>query len=247
MNSTIPPLTDEWIPHASTETTLSASLQNSSEILPCATGDNDIPTYKDISTIPFYKILSRGMVACWYSHLQVLRKLALSLSTTVAYDDDWDGREGVAIVFEDDIDVESDIERRLKDMWSDLPKDWDMLFLGHCWSDESVNPPVSPSSPIHLSNAPKCTHAYAVSPRGAHRLLLHLTYPPFAFSRALDQAFAHLIRSGRINAYSVVPSIVIQRKERNDSDIWATSEGSTWRETLQHSAFEAMGNNSVLL
>ncbi len=113
---------------------------------------------------------------------------------------------------------------------------------GHCWSDESTKPPISPSSPIHPSTGPKCTHAYAVSPKGARRLLLHLTYPPFAFSRALDQAFAHLIRSGRINAFSVVPSIVIQRRERNDSDIWATSEGSGWKEMLKLSAFDEIEN-----
>ena len=39
-------------------------------------------------------------------------------------------KDVAAIIFEDDIDVEVDIERRLKDMWSDLPDDWDMLFLG---------------------------------------------------------------------------------------------------------------------
>ena len=41
---------------------------------------------------------------------------------------------------------------------------------------------------------------------------MHLQYPPFAFSRAIDQAFAWLIQSGRLKGFSVVPSLVVQRK-----------------------------------
>ena len=129
--------------------------------------------------------------------------------------------------------------------------------VGHCWSDETKNPPVAPHSPLHPSYKPKCTHGYAVSPAGVRRLLMHLTYPPFAFSRALDQAIAHLIQSKRIRSYSVVPSVVVQRRcfepsvndsecidSNQDSDIWIEEghRGSKWKESLVNSALDAVNS-----
>ena len=114
-------------------------------------------------------------------------------------------------------------------------------YPGHCWSDESQRPPVAtlPWSlsgrgiSLHPSRAPKCTHAYAVTRRGALKLVQHLRYPPFAFSRALDQAYAWLVMSGRINSYSVVPSIVVQRKVTwSDVDEGTAGLGSEWKDTL---------------
>jgi hypothetical protein len=91
---------------------------------------------------------------------------------------------------------------------------------------------------LHPSFGPKCTHAYALSKSGARRLLLHLRYPPFAYSRALDQAFAWLVQSGRIRAYSVVPSVVVQRKV-GESDVMygQAGMGSRWKERLVRGVF----------
>ena len=66
---------------------------------------------------PFFKTLSRGMIACWHSHMRVLRLIA-------------EGPDDVGIVFEDDIDMESDLYSRLTHMWSSLPPDWDIVVLG---------------------------------------------------------------------------------------------------------------------
>lgn len=119
---------------------------------------------------------------------------------------------------------------------------------GHCWANESYHPALAPDSPLHPSYRPKCTHGYVLSPFGARRLLSYLTFPPFAFSRALDQAIAHLVWSGRLRAYSVVPAIVAQRRCAEgqpsvecvgNSDIWQEgggSAGSRWRDRLEDSA-----------
>ena len=118
----------------------------------------------------------------------------------------------------------------------DIPK-----FPGHCWSNESHYFPLGLSNSesrttLHPSFRPKCTHAYALSHSGARRLLLHLRYPPFSYSRALDQALSWLIQSGRLRAYSVVPSLVVQRKSAW-SDIMIGNEGmgSEWKEKLEKS------------
>jgi hypothetical protein len=88
---------------------------------------------------------------------------------------------------------------------------------------------------LHPSYGPKCTHAYVVSRRGARRILLHLRHPPFAYSRAIDQALMWLVRSGRLKSYSVVPSVVVQRKV-GESDI-LNGAGSEWKETLIRGVF----------
>jgi hypothetical protein len=112
---------------------------------------------------------------------------------------------------------------------------------GHCWSNESHHPALrtlsSPSFHIalHPSHAPKCTHAYVLSRSGARRVLLHLRHAPFAYSRAIDQALAWLVRSGRLRAYSIVPSVVVQRKS-DESDVSA-GVGSRWRDSLVGGVF----------
>ncbi len=86
---------------------------------------------------------------------------------------------------------------------------------------------------VHPSFAPKCSHAYALSRAGARRILLHLLHPPFLYSRALDQAFSWLVQSGRLKAYSVVPSVVVQHKlSRSDIDGGEKGLGSGWKEEL---------------
>ncbi|KAJ2931029.1 hypothetical protein H1R20_g6066, partial [Candolleomyces eurysporus] len=174
------------------------------------------------------------------------------------------------LILEDDVDMERDINAQLSRLWKHLPDDWDIVFLGksrHCWSNESFYPAIlddnrppsrkslykfareSPSLPyvhhLHPSYAPKCTHAYVLSTPGARRLLLHLRYAPFAYSRAIDQAIAWLVKSGRLKSYSVVPSLVVQRKI-GKSDVWGGdggggesngNVGSGWKERLRNGVF----------
>ncbi|KAG1846729.1 hypothetical protein F4604DRAFT_1594870, partial [Suillus subluteus] len=162
--------------------------------------------------------------------------------------------EDVAVLLEDDIDMEKGIEIRMHQVWPSLPHDWDMVFLGHCWSNESfysalpLPEAIFPlydllaQSHIHPSYSPpsyslRCTHDYALSLSSACRLLQHLRCPPFAYSRALDRAFSWLIESGRLHTFSVVPSIVIQRKVLSSDIFPGSGVGSVWREHLVDGVF----------
>ncbi|KZT09066.1 uncharacterized protein LAESUDRAFT_647818 [Laetiporus sulphureus 93-53] len=225
--------------------TLDSRLQDSP--LTCAKEDFvSGPTYT--SSLPAYKLLTPAKIACWYSHLRVIQRIAneedrrISEKGTAQAEDV--SREGITLVLEDDIDIERDIRDRLRDVWSASPSEWDIMFLGHCWSNESHysalpaklsadRPQYRPRNTLHPSFAPKCTHAYALTRTGARRLLLHLHYPPFAYSRALDQAFSWLVQSGRLRAFSVVPSVIVQRKaDESDIDPGRGGTGSSWREYL---------------
>ncbi|KAH7908789.1 hypothetical protein BJ138DRAFT_1174016 [Hygrophoropsis aurantiaca] len=220
--------------HASSNVSHSGPLPSN---LTCATDDYTILPFN--AGLSDFRVLTAPKVACWYSHISAIRRFADSNNT---------GPDDIAIILEDDIDMEQDIRQRMHSLWGSLPVDWEIVFFGHCWSNESFYPPLprpssdnaktfqSSSTQIHPSFAPKCTHAYALSRSGARRLLLHLRYPLFAYSRALDQAYAWLVESGRLRSYSVVPSIVVQRKI-GKSDVMA-GMGSAWRETLDHGVFD---------
>ena len=225
-----------------------------SDPLTCSTED-DTPIEFEKS-LREYKLLTSAKIACWSSHLLVIRDIAE------------DKNKGVSIVLEDDVDMGWDIGERLNGVWNLLPAGWDIVFIGnyfppittmiflhapkfsgHCWSNESHYSPLGPPNSaqnyaqelhttLHPSFNPKCTHAYALSHSGARRLLLHLRYPPFSYSRALDQALSWLVQSGRLRAYSVIPSLVVQRKS-GESDIMMGNQGmgSEWKEILEKSVF----------
>ncbi|KAG1746927.1 hypothetical protein EDB19DRAFT_333208 [Suillus lakei] len=204
----------------------------------CANQDNSIQPFKP--SLPDWMVLTAPKVSCWYSHVSAVRQFIDRGNVAP---------EDVAVFLEDDIDMEKDIEIRIRHIWTSLPPGWDMVFLGHCWSNESfysVLPLPLVMSPlydlpirsrIHPSYSPRCTHAYALSLSGARRLLQHLRYPPFAYSRALDQAFSWLIESGRLRAFSVVPSVVIQRKVLSSDIFPGSGAGSAWREHLVDGVF----------
>lgn len=102
-------------------------------LLSCATPEDPFPAplnASEISLLPPWRVLSRGMVACWITHLEVIRMIAQGPTDTVA------------IVLEDDVDMEFDIEQRLTGVWPALPPDgWDIVMLGMSRVPCSGRPP----------------------------------------------------------------------------------------------------------
>ena len=210
--------------------------------LACASG-NDVSA-ASLPNLPLYRRLTPAKVACWYSHLQTIREIA-------------NGKDEAVLILEDDVDIERDVKWRLRALLGALPNDWDIVYLGksklpqiwttvnatigHCWSDESRIPTLrnvslrlptgrTTLSGLHPASSPKCTHAYMLSRIGARRVVAYLRHPPFAYSRAIDQALAWLIQSKRLRAFSIVPPVVVQRKI-DVSDVMP-GLGSAWRDEL---------------
>ena len=75
-----------------------------------------------IESLPARQV-NDGVIATWYSHTRVWKKI-------VENDDQ------SALVLEDDTDLEWDIERTWPNVERALPKDWEIVFLGHCWGKE---------------------------------------------------------------------------------------------------------------
>ena len=92
--------------------------------VPCMVKDFTFPFPRDPERtipVPPHKILTSARVACWYSHLEAIQRVANQHG------------EETAIILEDDVDMESDITEQLGLLWEDLPRHWDIVFLGtHC-------------------------------------------------------------------------------------------------------------------
>ncbi|KAG6817298.1 hypothetical protein H0H87_010640 [Tephrocybe sp. NHM501043] len=96
-----------------------ATKQVSSTPLVCATQNDTIVPYEP--TLADHKLLTAARVACWYSHMVIIHTVANDFTLHV---------DDAVIVFEDDVDMERDIQERLRSVWHFLPTDWDIVYLG---------------------------------------------------------------------------------------------------------------------
>lgn len=67
--------------------------------------------------------VNAGVIATYYSQTKIWRKMLK------------EGDES-ALILEDDVDIEWDLERMWPNVERALPKDWEIVFLGHCWGKE---------------------------------------------------------------------------------------------------------------
>ncbi|CAG8697988.1 10367_t:CDS:1 [Funneliformis mosseae] len=144
--------------------------------------------------------LHRAAIACWLSHLKVYQTIV-------------DNRLQNALIFEDDIDMEMDIEEQLRVITQHLPRYWEMLYIGHC-SQENLREPYNHPN-LYISTRPSCTHAYAVSFIGAWLLLRELAnvvYP-------IDVELVQLIEPGKIKSFSIEPPLAAQWRDGVPSDV----------------------------
>ena len=93
------------------------------EPLTCANEDNTI--FPFTLDLPEHKLLTRPKIACWNSHLSIIRRIAEHDGKTRAAEE-----QDVSVIFEDDVDMEWDIRGRLARIWTLLPVGWDVVFLG---------------------------------------------------------------------------------------------------------------------
>ena len=100
---------------------LSTSALNPAPYLPvtCATKNYCLTEYS--TELKGHLILTRPRAACWHSHLSVIHDIANNVSPH-------DFK--VAVILEDDVDMEINIREQLAYLWPTLPVDWDIVFLG---------------------------------------------------------------------------------------------------------------------
>lgn len=131
--------------------------------------------------------LKRGQIACALSHVGVLeRVLARGLER--------------ALVLEDDVRLEPDFSGRLDAALRETPPDFDLLYLYDGYPDSST--PVPGASHVRASGYPLGAVAYAVSRKGASRILERIV----PIRDHLDEMLATHVERGHLKAFSAVPS-----------------------------------------
>ncbi|KAJ7867608.1 hypothetical protein B0H13DRAFT_1636107 [Mycena leptocephala] len=201
----------------------------------CATNNFKLEKYK--TDVIQWRHLTPERVATFHSHMSAVRRVVDDNARLKVDFSRHPNRTQthISLILEDDIDIEWDARQRMEAVLPFLPWNWDVLFLGWCWSQEYHYPALfgytRPSkNQLHPSFTPRCLHAYAISPAGALKLLKHLRHVQFAYGRAVDEAFEWLVESKRVNSFSLVPPLIIQRKITK-TDI--SLEGNDlWRESL---------------
>lgn len=165
--------------------------------------------------------INSATVSTFYNHLKTIRMIKESGDKS-------------ALVLEDDVDLEWDLERRWRTIERRLPKDWETVFLGHCWGKEIFEPQVLHPN-LHKSTSPLCLHGYAVSSLGATKLLSLFNDPWISFQTPIDTCIPTFIKLG-LKSYSIEPPIINQSKILK-SDI-QIGKGSKWKGFLADSVLE---------
>ncbi|KAH8922393.1 hypothetical protein BT69DRAFT_1205250, partial [Atractiella rhizophila] len=174
-----------------------------------------------------FRQIRGNVIATWWSQTRVWQLMKALGDET-------------ALVLEDDVDLEWDIER----IWGGIEakltgpfgdKNWEVVMLGHCWGREVTNP-AKLHPLLHPSAEPRCLHGYALSKKGYNHLLDLYSDPLVAYTTAVDTLLPNLVRKNMIKSYSVEPSLIIQSKDIS-SDI-QTGIGSPWRGVLMDSTLE---------
>ncbi|KZS95197.1 hypothetical protein SISNIDRAFT_494577 [Sistotremastrum niveocremeum HHB9708] len=147
----------------------------------------------------------------WHSHVLALREVIRK-------------EDEVAIIFADDFDVEWDIEFILKETWEHLPSDWDIIYLGHCASQERLGDIVPYTSSLHHSTRSCYSPGYVINYRSAKMIYQFLRSSDLSQTLSLDDALWELGAREiiKLNSYTFSPPISTktgQREHLKDSSI----------------------------
>ncbi|CAG8502212.1 15038_t:CDS:2, partial [Cetraspora pellucida] len=123
-----------------------------------------------------------------------------------------------ALIMEDDVDIEYEISRIVSDLSRALPDDWDIFYIAHYNYEEGEVLAESGEFRLIKSTNPINTHGYAISDRGARKLLKDLdVHRP---AQQIDIELTNRVHYGFLKSYSIDRTTMIQWKTNdNPSDI----------------------------
>lgn len=114
------------------------------------------------------------------------------------------------LVLEDDVVLNLDFSAKFNNFKSQLPKDWDICFIGDC-----CNLHIEPKDGknVQRSNSSRCTHAYILSKCGINKMIKHIRYA----NDAIDWYYNTMIEKLSLNCYWFEPSLASQNKKFNST------------------------------
>lgn len=154
--------------------------------------------------------LNKGIVAVNMAHVDALWKIAES-------------EEGYGLVLEDDVVFKEGAVKLLKEYSAELPKDWDMFFIGNGGGFHIPLWRRRPGKHVYLKEntktwwggdgATRCADSYFVTRKGALALLdtAPLKRP---FRKPIDWALNQAIRDKNLKVYWLEPTLTHQGSQQ---------------------------------
>jgi len=131
----------------------------------------------------------KGELGCYYSHFSLISEMSKkSVSSNKA-----------VLIFEDDVRFPENFLHKLQEVLSEVPSDWDIVFLGH---EKSKFFPGQTGKVRKLKDFWGC-HAYIVRKSSIPKFLPYLQFP----SEPIDNILEDLGARGFINNYAPVKPI----------------------------------------
>jgi glycosyl transferase family 25 len=140
--------------------------------------------------------LHKGELGCAISHITLLSKLYQTLE-----------RDEYGVIFEDDVIIPPQFNKKLTKIIRDAPDNWDILYLGGCNIKGAQHPPYFIKPTVNLPSSNLCAHAYVVRRDTIPKLLSYLT----PLYRPIDSQWRNYFKD--MNVFFVNPNLVVQNKE----------------------------------
>jgi hypothetical protein len=138
--------------------------------------------------------LTRGAIGCYLSHVKVWRDVV-------------DNNHRHGLIFEDDVNVPSNIYAKMEKSMKHIPEDWDIILFGyHCKDCENMKGYRKVNRFILL-------HCYAISYSGIIKILK--TNSLFPITQQIDSYLSELSED-ILNIYTVPNPIIHQNGSRTD-------------------------------
>ncbi|KAJ2851541.1 hypothetical protein IWW36_001025 [Coemansia brasiliensis] len=120
------------------------------------------------------------------------------------------------LVLSDLVDIAADIKQQMRDIIASIPATWEILYLGHCGTNE-LSLPTTYHPRLFVATNSQCTFAYALSQAGARRLKRVLEnmwpYPSKSFKHILSDMVKPLF----LEAYVIDPPLVASIKQISEA------------------------------
>ena len=159
--------------------------------------DNNIITSK------YYSTNNKGRIACHLSHINVMIDFLKNPN------------KKHCMIFEDDMKLPNtltNIVHIMENSMKNIPNTWDIIYFGRCWDD--CRKAVYYNKYLMKSN-PLCRHAYAVSRKGATKIVEHTL--PMVHNG--DDMYRILIDSHVLDSYSTKIPLFFQNRENELSTL----------------------------
>jgi GR25 family glycosyltransferase involved in LPS biosynthesis len=110
------------------------------------------------------------------------------------------------LILEDDVVLENDFIEKFNLYTSQLPKDWDLCWVGSCCG---LHANIIKDLYVYRSDSSRCTHAYMIS----YNFVLKIKDELKNANDAIDWFYNFLIKSKNLNNYWIEPSLAYQNGE----------------------------------